>query len=99
MIGAALELVLPPRTVLLGEPAVASDLLYLFGISGAARAVIAAMLARRVRDIRKPRREMSAPALVMRITGFNAMLGLLYDFIGRTPPRDPEERDDRKKGA
>jgi hypothetical protein len=74
-------------------------LLYLFGISGAARAVIAAMLARRVRDIRKPRREMSAPALVMRITGFNAMLGLLYDFIGRTPPRDPEERDDRKKGA
>ena len=33
---------------------------------------------------------MSAQALVMRVTGFNAMLGSIYDFIGRTPP-DPDD--------
>jgi MFS family permease len=36
-------------------------------------------------------------AIVMRITGFDAMLDLLYDFIGRTPAGDSEEQDDRKK--
>jgi hypothetical protein len=29
----------------------------------------------------------------MRITGFNAMLGVIYDFIGR-PPTETEERDE-----
>jgi MFS family permease len=85
MIGAALALVLPPRGVLLGTSSVASNLLYLFALSGGVRAVIAALLARRVRDFRKPRREMSAPALVMRVTGVNAMVGFIYDFIGRSP--------------
>jgi MFS family permease len=99
MIGAALVIVLPPRTVFFGAEQIASNLLYLFALSGLARAVIAALLARRVREIRKPRKEMSAPALVMRITGFSAMLDLLYDFIGRIPPNEPEEPDDRKKGA
>jgi hypothetical protein len=33
----------------------------------------------------------------MRITGFDAMLDLLYDFIGRSPTADPEDQDDRKK--
>jgi MFS family permease len=96
MIGAALILVLPPRTVFFGE-GVASRLLYLFAISGLLRAIVAALLARRVREIRKPRKELSAPALVMRITGFDAMLDLLYDFIGRSPTADPEDQDDRKK--
>ena len=86
MLGAALALVLPPRGVLFGESSVASNLLYLFGLSGGARAVVGAFLARRVRDFRKPRREMSAPALVMRVTGVNAMVGFIYDFIGRPPP-------------
>ena len=86
MIGAALALVLPPRGVLLGESTIASNLLYLFALSGVARAVIATLLARRVRDLRKPRREMSAPALVMRVTGVNAMVGFIYDFIGRSAP-------------
>jgi hypothetical protein len=35
---------------------------------------------------------MSAPALVMRITGFSAMLDLLYDFIGRIPPSESEDK-------
>ena len=84
MVGAALVIVLPERGVLLGDAdAVISNLLYVFLISGLLRAVIAVFFARRVREIRKPRREMSAPALVMRITGLSAMLSLLYDFIGR----------------
>jgi MFS family permease len=91
MLGAALIAVLPSRSVLLGESDTASNLLYLFLLSGMLRAVIAALLARRVREIRKPRRAMSAPALVMRVTGFSAMLVLLYDFIGRQPPEDAEK--------
>jgi MFS family permease len=94
MLGAALQVVLPPRTPFLGTANVASNLLYLFALSGIARAVIAALLARRVREIRMPRRSMSAPALVMRITGFNSMVGLLYDFIGRNPQPDAERKSD-----
>jgi MFS family permease len=96
MIGAALILVLPQRTVFFGAAGVASNLLYLFALSGLLRAIVAALLARRVREIRKPRKELSAPALVMRITGFDAMLDLLYDFIGRGTSSETE-RDERGK--
>lgn len=92
MAGAGLVLVLPPRSVLLGDSGVASNLLYLFVLSGVLRAVIAALLGRRVRELRKPRREISAGSLVMRITGFSAMLDLLYDFVGR-PPRQDDDPD------
>jgi MFS family permease len=96
MLGAALAVVLPPRSVLFGSAdAVASNLLYLFALSGVTRAVLAALLARRVRELRKPRKAMSAPALVMRVTGFNAMLGLIYEFIGR-PAAETDEHDDSK---
>jgi MFS family permease len=98
MIGASLVLVLPSTGVLLGASGVESNLLYLFALSGIARAIIAALLARRVREIRKPRREMTAPTLVMRITGFSAMLVLLYDFIGRAPPQDEAERSQEPDG-
>jgi MFS family permease len=93
MLGALLAQALPARSVLFGESATLSSLLYLFVISGAARAVVAALLARRVRELRKPRRALSAPALVLRVTGLNAMVGFIYDFIGR-PLTDGEERDD-----
>jgi MFS family permease len=93
MLGALGEVVLPPRGVLLGESAVLSNLLYLFIISGIARAIVAALLARRVRELRKPRRALSAPALVLRITGLNAMVGVIYDFIGR-PQNDGDDRDE-----
>ena len=87
MLGALLEQVLPPRGVLLGESTTLSNLLYLFIISGIARAILATLLARRVRELRKPRRAMSAPALVLRVTGLNAMVGFIYDFIGRPAER------------
>jgi len=75
-------------------PKIAGGLLYLFALSGLTRAILATLLAKRIREFRKPRRTLSAPALVMRVTGFNAMLGLIYDFIGRIPPSgdDDEER-------
>jgi MFS family permease len=94
MLGVALEVVLPRRTVVFGESTTLSNLLYLFVISGIVRAVLAALLVRRVRELRKPRRTMSAQALVMRVTGFNAMLGVIYDFIGR--PQD--DADEQKEG-
>ena len=93
MLGALLEVVLPPRGVLLGESTTLSNLLYIFVLSGIARAIIAALLARRVRELRKPRRALSAPALVLRVTGLNAMVGFIYDFIGR-PPNENDERDE-----
>ncbi len=92
MLGAALEQVLPPGTVLLGAPRTHSNLLYIFVISGALRGLIALFLGGRVRELRKPRKEITPHALVMRITGFNAMLGVIYDFIGRPP--ETEERDE-----
>ena len=88
MLGAALVLVLPVRGVLLSDSGIATNLLYLFALSGILRAVIAALLLRRVREIRKPRKDISAGSLVLRITGFSAMLDLLYDFIGRRPSDD-----------
>ena len=93
MLGSLLEVVLPPRAVLFGDSGVLSSLIYIFVISGIARAIVAALLARRVRELRKPRRALSAPALVLRVTGLNAMVGVIYDFIGR-PLIDGEERDD-----
>jgi 1-acyl-sn-glycerol-3-phosphate acyltransferase len=89
----ALEQVLPPGTVLLDEPRTHSNLLYIFVISGALRGLIALFLRGRVRELRKPRKEITPHALVLRITGFNAMLGVIYDFIGR-PSTEAEERDE-----
>ena len=31
----------------------------------------------------------------MRVIGFNAMLGLIYDFIGRIPPAEAEDGDEK----
>ena len=93
MLGSLLQVVLPARGVLFGASGVVSSLLYIFVISGIARAIVAALLARRVRELRKPRRALSAPALVLRVTGLNAMVGIIYDFIGR-PPVDGDDRDE-----
>lgn len=90
MLGAILVLVLPARSPFVSDSGVMSNLLYLFALSGLLRAAIAALLARRVREMRKPRRDISPQSLVMRITGFSAMLDLLYDFIGRPPPADDD---------
>jgi MFS family permease len=93
MLGALLVQVLPPRAVLFGESVTLSNLLYLFALSGVTRAIVTALLAKRVRELRKPRRALSAPALVLRVTGLNAMVGFIYDFIGR-PANDGEEREE-----
>jgi MFS family permease len=95
MLGASLAIWLPPRSVLFGSTGVLSNLLYLFALSGLTRAILATLLARRVREFRKPRRTLSAPALVMRVTGFNAMLGLIYDFIGRIPQSGDDDEEQR----
>ena len=85
MIGAALVGVLPPVSVLVGEAGTRSSLLVVFVLSGVLRAIVAALFVRRVRELRKPRRSLSPQSLVMRITGVSAMLGVLYDLIGRPP--------------
>jgi hypothetical protein len=40
---------------------------------------------------------MSARALVMRVTGSTVMMGLLYDFVGRSVQAEQEEREELRK--
>jgi MFS family permease len=96
MLGAALVTFMPPRAVLFGSAAVVSNLLYVFAFSGGARAIIATLLARRIRDIRKPRKALSAHAFVMRVIGLNTMLELIYDLTRAT---QEERADEGKKKA
>src|SRR4029077_2236037 len=63
MLGASLALVLPPRRVLFPAGDVTSNLLYLFALSGLTRAILATLLARRVREFRQPSRALSARVL------------------------------------
>ena len=95
MIGAALAPLLPVREVLLGGSGILSNLLYLFVLSGGVRAILATLLARRVRDFRKPRKALSAQAFVMRVIGLNTMLELIYEL---TRTAAPEERDEDSSG-
>ena len=98
MLGPLLESqVLPPGTVLLDDRS-RSSLLYLFVFSGACASH------RRPSSAACPRAaqaapEMTAQALVMRITGFNAALGVIYDFIGRVPQPETDDADARDAGA
>ena len=91
MVGAALVLVLPVREVFVAGSGVQSNLLYLFALSGLLRAAIALLLSKGVREIRKPRKAITPQSLAMRITGFSAMLDLLYDFIGKPPSDDDRQ--------
>ena len=93
MVGAVLAPLLPLREVLIGSSGVLSNLLYLFALSGVVRAILATLLARRVRDFRKPRKALSTHAFVMRVIGLNTMLELIYELTRTTPP---DERDKDK---
>lgn len=80
-IGAVLVVALPEMTVLFGV-GVASSLLAVFIVSTVARYSVVALLLRRVREIRKPRKALSATDFVFRATRFNAFMGLAYEFVG-----------------
>jgi MFS family permease len=82
MLGAALALYLPAGSAWFGDATAASTLFYLFAISAGARALVAIFGARRLPELRQPRRSISAPSLVLRIFGFSAFLGLWYELIG-----------------
>jgi MFS family permease len=98
MLGAALAAWLPAGQALFGAPGQSSKLLYLFGISAVARGLVAALGLRQVPQLSRPRRTLSAPALVLRITGFSAFLGLWYELIGdgtdRQPAADPAQQSE-----
>ncbi len=70
-----------PRSTLLGDPAHASILLNLFMLSAAARLLVDFFLLKRVRDLRRPRRPMSARQFVVRVTGFDALMGFMYAAV------------------
>ena len=88
MLGALAAAKMPAGATLLGTDAGASSLLYVFAISAAARMLPAIFMARRVPELCKPRRATSTRALVLRVTGFNAFVGLIYELIGA--PRSGE---------
>ena len=98
MFGAALVTLLPPREVLIGSAGIMSNLLYVFAFSGGVRAIVATLLARRIRDIRKPRKALSAHAFVLRVIGLNTMLELIYD-VTRAAPEQPADESKKKSGT
>lgn len=95
MVGAALVLALPPLRPLLGDGTVASTLLSVFLVSSTIRALIAVVLVRRVRELRRPRRSMSARTFIFRATRFNALVGMMYEMVTlfRQRPPQPPQRD------
>lgn len=82
MLGALVASRLPAVATLLGDPGTTSSLLYVFVLSSVVRMIVALFGSRRIRQLRPPRRILAPHALVMRVTGFNAFLGLLYELIG-----------------
>jgi MFS family permease len=90
MLGALFAAILPATTALFGNSSLASNLLYVFGFSAIARMTIAIFGIRVVPQLRQPRRRLSPHALVLRVTGFNAFVGLVYELIG-SGKRDVEK--------
>ncbi len=70
-----------PRSTLLGDPAHISILLNLFMFSSAVRLIIYLLLLRRIRDLRRPRKQLSARQFVVRITGFDTLIGFVYEAV------------------
>ncbi len=95
MCGAALVLLLPPLKPWLSHTAVASSLLSVFVVSSALRALIAILLVRRVRELRRPRKTMSARVFIFRATRFNAFVGMMYELVTlfRPPLQSGAETD------
>lgn len=69
------------RTTLLGNPAHGSVLLNLFMVSAAVRLIIDLCLLKKVRDLRQPRRRLSARRFVMRATGFDSLMQFVYEAV------------------
>lgn len=89
MIGAALVLMLPPLSPLWSTATVSSTLLSVFLVSSTIRALIAILLVRRVRELRRPRKSMSARTFIFRATRFNALVGVVYELVTLFRPRPP----------
>lgn len=93
MIGAALLHVLPVRTTLFGDTDIATVLLNVFLVSTAVRLVISLCFLPRIRETGQARRPMSARQFIYRVSGFDAILGLVYDLVAVSP----KEKDDKSK--
>jgi MFS family permease len=84
MLGASLSIHMPAMQTLFATAANSgSVLLWTFLASALLRMLVAAYFLPGLRDIRKPRRQMSTPILFYRITRFNAFSGLLYEIVSR----------------
>lgn len=101
MVGAALVVVLPALRPLLDATAAASSLLTVFVVSSAMRGLIAVLLVRRVRELRRPRKSMSARTFIFRATRFNALVGVVYELVTlfrpQQTPTNPERSDDKSQ--
>jgi len=93
MLGALFATMLPVASAFFGNSNLTSNLLYLFGLSAIARMAVAVLGVRSVPQLRRPRRSLSPHALVLRVTGFNAFVGLVYELIGSG------KRDDAKQSV
>lgn len=81
MVGAGLFSHMPAMTALFGDSALKSRLLPVFVVSTLARVGVAGIFLRRVRDLKKPRKAISARQFVFRATRFSAFVGIAYEFV------------------
>jgi MFS family permease len=95
MLGALIATRAPAISPLLGDQAITSSLLYVFVLSAVVRMLVAMLGSRRIRQLRPPRRTLPPHALVLRVTGFNAFLGLLYELIGSGTDKNRSTPDER----
>lgn len=99
-----------PQTLHLGgwHYTFTTTLMWVFLFSTLARGLVAAVFLPRLRELRKPRRQVAPYQLVFRITRFNAFMGLFFDVVTKIKKNRSRESKtefrtretgDRRKGS
>jgi hypothetical protein len=82
LLGALIMKVMPQNLHIGGwQYSFTTTLMWVFLFSTLARGLVAAVFLPRLRELRKPRRQVAPYQLVFRITRFNAFMGLFFDVV------------------
>lgn len=88
-----------PQTLSIGgwQYTFTTTLMWVFLFSTVARGLVAAVFLPRLRELRKPRRQVAPYQLVFRITRFNAFMGLFFDVVTKIKKNRGETATGRQK--
>lgn len=94
MLGAVLVARLPPLgTLFSSTTGLMTPILGVFLTSAVLRLIVAILMLNRVREVRPPRRSLSARNFVYRATRFNAFSGLVYEFVTLFRKNDRQDNE------